>query len=82
MIADGPDLTTALDLLTPRQLELARLIAQGKTDKQIIAEARISWRGLRKHIAEMGKRLACDRARSIRVQIAVIVATNTRRTAA
>lgn len=56
---------------TDRQCEVAQLIAQGLTDKQIIATLPISDRRLRYHIRRLVELSGADRSRNVRVQIAV-----------
>lgn len=57
-------------LLTERQLEVALLVADGLTDKQIAAALHISDEGVAKHIERITVRWSIDRGRNIRVQIA------------
>jgi DNA-binding NarL/FixJ family response regulator len=62
---------TVPEEMTPRQCEIARLIAAGYTDKQIVAELAISDRRLRKHVARLVLISDADPSRNVRVQIAV-----------
>ncbi|MDQ8203002.1 LuxR C-terminal-related transcriptional regulator [Pelagicoccus sp. SDUM812003] len=47
------------DLLTPRQLEIARLIAAGRSNKEAAAELKISPRTVEMHVAALIERLGC-----------------------
>lgn len=56
--------------LTPRQWQVAELIREGFTDKQIAAELGLAERTVRVHIARIRTKWALDAARNTRVQIA------------
>lgn len=57
--------------LTPRQLEIAKLIAFGYTDKQIAKKLCISLRTVSAHLHEDGiyNRFLCDTNKNLRVQV-------------
>jgi DNA-binding NarL/FixJ family response regulator len=52
-----PDFAGTRDLLTPRQLEIARLYASGMAAEGVAAAAGISWRTARDHLEEIYNRL-------------------------
>lgn len=62
---------TTTGALTPRQLAVAALIADAKTDQRIAAHLGINDRRVRQHIAAIADKLEIDRARSVRIQIAL-----------
>jgi DNA-binding NarL/FixJ family response regulator len=55
LIEDRPDETTTAPLphLTPRQVEVLRLLEQGRSTKQIAAELRLSIATVRNHIRRL-----------------------------
>lgn len=57
------------DSLTDRQQEVARLVAQGYTDKQIGAELGLSPRTIEYHVSQIVKRWKLDVSLNVRVQI-------------
>jgi DNA-binding CsgD family transcriptional regulator len=54
---DRPGVAGARALLTPRQLEIARLYASGMGAEDVAAAAGISWRTARDHLEEIYQRL-------------------------
>lgn len=62
-----------MNRLTDRQKEVAGMIADGYTDKQIQAHLGVSASTLRCHIELIVARWDLDRSRNIRVQIAWLV---------
>ena len=60
---------TASDL-TARQLAVASLIAQARTDQQIAGTLGISDRRVRVHVEALCYLLHCDRGCNVRIQIA------------
>jgi DNA-binding NarL/FixJ family response regulator len=59
--------------LTPRQKEIAELIADGLTDKTIQARLRLSHPTLRAHLNEIAHRLNLDHTKNLRVQVTWLV---------
>jgi DNA-binding NarL/FixJ family response regulator len=59
---------TILDRLTPREKEIASLVAQGKTDKEIAEELHLSHRTVECHVGNMRGKTHLNR-----VQLAVEV---------
>lgn len=57
-------------MLTPRQLEVARYVSQGWTDKQIAVGLGIAVKTVKNHVAAVGRALDVDPARNRRVLIA------------
>lgn len=57
--------------LTPRQLEIAKLIAFGYTDKQIAKKLCITPKTVNSHVQKDGiyNRLCCDTNKNLRVQV-------------
>lgn len=64
-----------LKVLSSRQREVAELIADGLTDKDIECRLTISNGGVRSHISEIADRLGLDRAKNLRAQITSAVVT-------
>lgn len=62
--------TTRLAVLTWRQVEVAWLVADGMSDKQIAAELSITRTGVHSHMTRIGDRLHVNRGKNTRVQIA------------
>ncbi len=56
--------------LTPRQQEVAELIATGRTDKQIAAALGISTRRVRQIVRAIAAAWKLERSGNVRVQIA------------
>lgn len=69
---------TAYTPLTARQCTVALLIADAYTDKQIAAALVISEETVAFHVRQISDRLALDRSRNIRVQIAQMAVALTR----
>lgn len=65
----------AVTFLSSRQLEVANLIADGATDKDIECRLGLSNGGVRAHISEIADRLELDRAKNLRAQITSAVVT-------
>jgi DNA-binding NarL/FixJ family response regulator len=57
--------------LSPRQREVAALIADGSTSKQIAARLGISTRRVRIHVTALAYLIDADPSKSIHVQIAL-----------
>lgn len=55
--------------LTPKQLRVARLVAEGLTDKLIAAELSISEHTVAYHVSQIVKRWELDVSLNVRVQI-------------
>lgn len=68
-----PDL---ISRLTPRQLEVVGLLAQGLGNKQTATILSISWRTVRTHIQEACKRLGVDNRTQLIVVFAMWKADN------
>lgn len=58
-----------IDRLTPRQREVAELVAIGFPDKAIAGRLGCSVRTVENHVFSIGRALDCDHALSLRVQI-------------
>lgn len=56
--------------LTPRMLEVGRLVAAGQTDKQIATKLAISVQRVAQLVDAIGERLKLDPQLDIRIQIA------------
>lgn len=56
--------------LSPRETEIARLIADGFTDKQICAQLHISHQRVSHVVNKLATKWDLDRSRNLRVQIA------------
>lgn len=56
--------------LSPRQLEIACLVAGSCTDKEIMGRLGISYYALRSQMANIARKLGLDRTKNLRVQIA------------
>jgi DNA-binding NarL/FixJ family response regulator len=50
LAAPAPEATAITNRLTPREVEVLRLVAQGKTDRQIAAELVISEKTVGRHL--------------------------------
>lgn len=59
--------------LTSRQLQVAQLVRDGWTDKQIAAELQIDEETVAYHLRRIATICKLDRSRSIRIQIAQLV---------
>lgn len=59
--------------LSPRQREIAELIADGFTNKAIAAKLCIAHGTLRNHVRQIAARLNLDRTRDTRVQVTWLV---------
>jgi NarL family two-component system response regulator LiaR len=59
---------TILDRLTPRQKEVALLIAQGKGNKEIAEEVTVSSRTIETHVSDILAITRCNR-----VELAVMI---------
>lgn len=57
------------DGLTQRQLEVAQLVADGLTDKQIAAALKISKRAANAHVQRIALTWRLDASKDLRVQI-------------
>lgn len=57
--------------LSPRETEIAHLIASGYTDKQICAQLRISHQRVSQVVTKLASLWDLDRSRNLRVQIAM-----------
>lgn len=57
--------------LSPRQLEVAALIARAKTDKQIAATLGMSVRRVSNHVTALAYLLHLDESCNVRIQIAI-----------
>jgi DNA-binding CsgD family transcriptional regulator len=62
-----------VDTLSIRQREIAELIADGCTDKDIQTRLSVSMGTLREHFAEIARRLNLDASKNLRVQITWLV---------
>lgn len=59
-----------IDGLTPQQLRVAQMVADGDSDKSIAETLHISERGVQYLVGRIADTWALDRTRNIRVQIA------------
>ncbi len=59
--------------LTPRQLEIAHLVADGRLYKHIAAHFGCSEKTVKTHVGAIAARLSLDHTRDLKVQIAVWV---------
>lgn len=66
---------TDLTLLSSRQREVAELISDGATDKDIECRLGLSNGGVRAHIGDIAERLSLDRSKNLRAQITAAVIT-------
>lgn len=60
-------------MLTPREVSVAALVAEGLTDKQIAGQLGIAENTVGNHITHITEALQLNRQRNVRVQIARIV---------
>lgn len=65
--------TSELSPLSPRQRQIAELIADGFTNKAIAGKLGISHRTLRVHIGRMCDKLNLDQSKDTRVQVTWLV---------
>lgn len=62
-----------VDSLSIRQRQIAELIADGCTDKDIQSRLSLSYSTLRTHLEEIGRRLNLDATKNLRVQLTWLV---------
>jgi DNA-binding NarL/FixJ family response regulator len=75
-------MTDSIASLSSRQSEVAGLIAEGATDKDIECQLGLSNGGVRAHINEIAERLQLDRSKNLRAQITSVVVTSRLRASA
>lgn len=62
-----------MDPLSPRQRQIAELIADGYTNKVIAAKLRIAHGTIRNHIRQIADKLNLDCSKDVRVQVTWLV---------